>query len=309
MAEAPNFRALLSRPVVLVTGKGGVGKTTVAAALGLRAARMGMRPLVVGCDGKPTLARILGGAPEGPRATNMGQGVHALRVDFDEALADLIGEILSVRKLVEAFLHNRVVRTFVHAAPSVMELSLLHRVDRARSKDEPGGPFSPVIVDLPASGHALALMATPRAVMRLVRMGPLYRRASELLALVNDPQLTALCAVTLAEELPVNETIELVGRARGLGVPVGHVVVNAVPPSPLSSDDAELMTHLSQQGQPPLAHWAQEALHGSTRSRRARAEIERLASVATGPLAEVPFVSEAGPRLTASVCDALGEKV
>lgn len=309
MSDAPDFKTLLGRSVVLVTGKGGVGKSTVAAALGLRAARLGMRPLVVTCEGKPTMGRILGGPDEGTKATEVGHGVHALRVDYDAALAALIGEMLGVKKLVEAFLHNRVVRAFVHAAPSVLELCLLHRIDMCRRPTEPRGPFSPVIVDLPASGHALALMGTPKVVMKLVRMGPLYRRANELLSLCNNPQLTAMCAVTLPEELPINETIELVGKARLLGVPVGHVVVNAIPPCPLQPQDAELMTQVIKDGNPPLSSWAREAMEGNTRNLRARKEIERLLHVAQGPVAEIPFMADNGPALAHVVCEALGERV
>jgi anion-transporting ArsA/GET3 family ATPase len=300
------MESLLQRDVVLVTGKGGVGKTTVAAALALRAARLGLRPLLVSCEGKATVGRILGGPDERPSPTELVPGVHAIRVDYDVALSNLVAEILGAKRLVEAFLHNRVVRTFVRAAPSVMELCLLHRLDAARRPGEPGGPYRPIIVDLPASGHALALISTPRAIMRLVRVGPLYRRAQELLSLCTDPRQTAMCVVTLAEELPINETIELVAKAQGLGVPVGHVVVNAVPPAPLSDEDSVLMSRLAQDAHDPLCKWAREVLDGNTRGRRARDEIQRLTDVSSGPVAQVPFVADMGPKLAGAVCEALG---
>lgn len=301
-----DLNALLSRRVVLVTGKGGVGKTSVSAALALAAAARGHKPLIITCDGKPSVGRLLGDIPEGHSATDLGHGVSGLCVDYKEALVDLIGDMLGARRLVEAFLGNRVVRTFVRAAPSVMEMTLLHRVERARGDAEKGGPFSPVIVDLPASGHALALLSTPRAVMRLVRMGPLYKRAQDLLRLCNDPQQTALLVVTLAEELPINETIELVNRTRNAGVPVGHVVVNAVPRAPLTPEDALVLTGVKEREQSPLKEWAGETLEGSVAGQRAWAEIERLKEASSGSVTQVPFVTESGKALAGKISRALG---
>ena len=305
MAEPSEVTNLLDRKVILVTGKGGVGKTSVSAALALLAARRGKRPLVLTCDGRPSRGRLLGGPPEGKNATNVGQGVHALAVDQQDALLDLLGDMLGARRLVEMFLANRVVRTFTTAAPSVMEMTLLHRVDRARAADEPGGPFSPVIVDLPASGHALALLSTPRAVMRLVRMGPLFRRAQELQRMVNDSRNTALVAVTLAEELPVNETLELCNRAGGLNIPVGVVVVNAVPHAPLHAQDADVLGALQDGGPDPVRQWARDALAGSARGQRAWAMIARLEAAAPGRVAQVPFATESGKDLAGHISRAL----
>jgi len=299
-----DFTTLLSRQIVLVTGKGGVGKTSVSAALAMKAVKMGKRPLIITCDGRPSVGRILGSRDEGKDATPMKDGISALTIDFHASLADLIGQMLGGRRLVEAFLGNRVVKTFVDAAPSVLEMTLLHRIDRART-DEPGGPYSPIIVDLPASGHALALLSTPRALMRMIRMGPLYRRAVELLRLVANAKITALCAVTLAEELPINETIELVNRARALGVTVGHVVVNAIPATLLQDDHVDQLNRLKDHSEEPLKHWAQEALQGNARSRRARAEINRLVDVAKGPVLEVPFVTHSGAQLAETICNAI----
>lgn len=292
---------LLKRRLLLVTGKGGVGKTSVSAALALAAARAGKRPLVVTCDGRATLGRILGGGTEKGVATQVLPGVWGLCVDYRQALVDLISDMLGARRLVDAFLGNKVVNTFVNAAPSVMEMTLLHRVDIARTADEPGGPFSPIIVDLPASGHALALLSTPRAIMRLVRVGPLYKRSLELLRMVADRDHTALVVVTLPEELPVNETLELMTAASKVGVPTGFVVVNAVPHSPLHPGEAETLAHLSDEAPDPLRQWAQEALHGQERSSRAQAEISRLQQASPGGVRTVPFVTEHGPELTSRI--------
>ncbi|MBI5498538.1 MAG: hypothetical protein HY904_26285 [Deltaproteobacteria bacterium] len=305
MSSPVELDALLERRVLLVTGKGGVGKTSVSAALALAAVARGKKPLVVSCDGRPTVGRLLGPRDEGSAATDVGQGVWGMYIDFREALVDLIADMLGARRLVDAFLGNRVVRTFIHSAPSVMEMTLLHRMDRARSDQEPGGPFSPVIVDLPASGHALALLSTPRAVMRLVRVGPLYRRAVELLRLTHDAKQTALVVVTLAEELPINETIELVTRARDLNVPVGHVVVNAVPHLPMHPEDVALLGNLRETGPEPLRQWVGETLAGSERGARAHAEIERLKGAAQGAVTEVPFVKESGTDLAGTISRSL----
>jgi anion-transporting ArsA/GET3 family ATPase len=277
----------------------------VSAALALLAARKGKRPLVLTCDGRPTVGRLLGGPPEGSSATAVGQGVYALTVNQQETLVDLLGEMLGARRLVEMFLANRVVRTFTTAAPSVMELTLLHRVDRARGEAEPGGPFSPVIVDLPASGHALALLSTPRAVMRLVRVGPLFRRAQDLLRMVHDSRNTALVAVTLAEELPVNETLELCQKARGLNIPVGVVVVNAVPHAPLQAQDAEVLGELQAGAPDPVKGWARDALAGSARGERAWAMIARLEEAAPGRVTQVPFATHSGAELAGHISRAL----
>jgi anion-transporting ArsA/GET3 family ATPase len=137
--------------------------------------------------------------------------------------------------LYEAVFENRVVRYFTAAAPGLDELTLMGKIENLhRESLDPSKPKAPkfdlMVFDAPATGHALALFKVPRMAMSMARMSPLYSKAERMWNFLADPVRTALNIVTLPEELPVNESIDLHAAAGAMGIPSGKVLVNAVYP-------------------------------------------------------------------------------
>src|SRR5512139_1692771 len=222
---------LLDRRLLIVTGKGGVGKSTVSAALALLAARAGKRVLVCEVNAQERVAPLLGAAPAGPRVREALPGLFTVNVTPQEAMREYGLMVLRFRTIYEAVFENRLVRYFLKAVPSLAELVMLGKILNEVRSEERGRPrWDLVVVDAPATGHAVQLLRVPGALVDTVPAGPLRHDAQWMQALLVDPAITALAIVTLPEEMPVNEAIELDAQVRGvLGIPRGGLFVNAVP--------------------------------------------------------------------------------
>ena len=212
---------LLDKRLVFVTGKGGVGKTTVSACLALIAARHGKRVIV--CE--------VAGAGEPHAEIEIGEGIHSIAIDPEHAmreyLSDQVGSGLS--KLLTS---SRIFTYLAAAAPGMRELLTIGKVwdlaqlDQRRTGDT---PYDLVILDAPATGHALGMLRTPRTFRDVARVGPISRQAGRIDSFLSDPELTGVVSVAAPEEMPVNETIEFIAALNEeMGVEPDSVVVNGV---------------------------------------------------------------------------------
>jgi arsenite/tail-anchored protein-transporting ATPase len=214
-AEA--LSALFRGGVVFVTGKGGVGKTTVAAAIGRLAAGQGKRTLVLEVDNQhPTLPAIFGIATA-YEPVEVERNLSIANIAWAPALEDWVEGIVSMRRLVRLIMKNRVVSLFLQVTPGARDLVMLWRTHQLSSR------YDLVVVDLPASGNAVAMLSVPLTAERLFPTGPIRRCADDLLELYAKPTTAALL-VALPEEMVVNETLEtsakLLREVRGLRVPL-----------------------------------------------------------------------------------------
>ena len=231
--------ALSQRRLLIVTGKGGTGKTTIAAALGLLTARQGIDTVVIELGETPLLPRLLSDDPAtlqtdgGRDPIQLAPHLFTLRIVPEVALIEYLELQLRVRRIVNAVVRNKGFRRMLDAAPGWRALITLGKLWYLQSRMQGERPRWPLlIVDGPATGHGISFLSVPKVVLDSVQLGPLRRHTDWVQDLLQDPQRTLVLPVTLAEELPVSETLELCARMAGLGMTIGPVIANAVEPGP-----------------------------------------------------------------------------
>jgi arsenite/tail-anchored protein-transporting ATPase len=279
------FRAMVAiRDLILVTGKGGTGKSTVCATLAELAARQRGAALAVEMSAHARLPEMLG--PE--------SRVRSLRIDAEEAVLPALGRLLGLPALVTRIFSNRFLRLFIRTSPAIREMIMLDELYHLVTSHT--AQRCPVIVDLPSSGHALSILETPLAVHRLLRVGPLSRIAAQVEQLLLDRSRCELVVVTLPEELPVNETIEVVRRAQEIGLVNRTVVVNQVPFAALEPEDGELLDLLCSRGDAELVQVAETARNEIDEVAQSRLQIDRLCGAIKDGVIELPLHRDPDPR-------------
>jgi len=222
---------LATRRFLFVAGKGGVGKTTVCAALALALADRGLRVLVAMCGAHERLSSIMATAPIGHPVQPLSAGVWATRIEPERAMLEYGEMVLKVKAVAKAALDNKYTNTFLRAVPGLPEWALLGKAwwHTTETRADGAPKYDIVLFDAPSTGHGLDLLRVPKVILDIVPPGVLRRDAEQAWAMFRDPEQSGVVVVTLPEELPATETIELVGALDGeLGLPVHLLVVNAM---------------------------------------------------------------------------------
>ena len=266
--------ALLDKRLIVVTGKGGVGKTTVAVALGLAAARAGKRTIVAEVAQQERVSRAFRREGLGYSEAELTDNLFAMSIDPERALKEYLGQQIG-GTLGGVLTGNRIFEYFAAAAPGVRELATVGKVwelAQEHRRDARQRPYDLVIMDAPASGNGLALLRSPRTFGDIARVGPIRRRADMIHAFLTDPRRTALVAVALPQEMPVNETLEFRGKLRDeMGMQTQAVIVNSVLPERFTADEAEQM-EAANGGVPAI----RAALSEYRRAKGQRTQLRRL---------------------------------
>lgn len=237
-----NLDEIFQRELLIISGKGGVGKTTVATTLGLLAAERGKKTLIAEINAAEKISEIFEVKPIGYKETKLANNLFAINIDPHSAFHEYVLEQIHSTTLYHLVFENNLVKNFLDATPGLNTLLEIGKIWALaeRDKDESGKnpKYDLVIVDAPATGHGLALLQVPQIVSSAVRVGPIRNKAEGIVDLLKNPKKTLLLITTLAEEMPINEAIEMLHQAENkLSVPTGPLFVNALFPSILSDSE------------------------------------------------------------------------
>jgi anion-transporting ArsA/GET3 family ATPase len=272
--------ALLDKRLIVVTGKGGVGKTTVAVALGLAAARAGKRTMVAEVAQQERMSRAFRREGLGYSEAELADNLFGMSIDPERALKEYLGQQVG-GALGSVLFNNRIFEYFAAAAPGVRELATVGKVwelAQPQRRDSSTRPYDLVIMDAPASGNGLALLHSPRTFGDIARVGPIRRRADMIHEFLTDADRTALVAVALPQEMPVNETLEFREKLKDeMGMETQAVVVNSVLPERFTVEEAERIEAVNgNHGSDDVAAALRAALSEQRRARGQRVQLRRL---------------------------------
>ena len=312
-------RPLLERRLVFVTGKGGVGKTTISAALALLGARAGRRTLVCEVDAKGTLAAAYESGPLAFAPRQVADRLKAMAMNTEDSLREYLSLQLRVPLLARIRPLARSLDFVATAAPGVKEILTVGKLCYEVRENH----YDLVVVDAVATGHILGQLAAPQAIQELVQVGMVREQTRWMLEILDDADVTGLVIVTTPEEMPVAETIELAGRLpASTNVDLAAIVVNRVLPELFGRAEEEVFDRLRAPA--PAAILQRRAGAGVTQVldaaelavslRRRRAEhLEELRDALPRPLPMlfVPelFARTSGLRATSQVAEALAEEL
>jgi len=302
--------SLLERRLVVVTGKGGVGKTTVSAALGLLAARAGKRTVICEVAEQEQLAAIFGVAASEHEERELRPRLHAISVDPERAKEEWLRYQLKSSALASVLGGSSVFRYLSAAAPGLSELVTIGKVwDLAQLERRTGGSeFDLTIVDAPATGHGVAMLRAPSTYASVARVGPIRRQALTIDRFLRDPRRTGVVVVALPEEMPVNETLDLERRLRDeMDMAVDRAIVNGLYPERFSGADAERLRAAEARGGGPV----RAALAEHERAHGQRSQLRRLRRGLEAPVTTLPFLfqPELGPSQLDELADRLGRSL
>ena len=224
---------LFERRLLIIGGKGGVGRTTIAAALALAATRRGKRVLLVQTNAKDRLSRLLDVPAFGEEIVRIGDRLDAVNTNPRAALKEYGLMVLRFEAVYRAVFENKMVRSLLRAVPGLDDYSMLGKTWYHTTETRGGQQlYDLVILDGPATGHLLTMLRIPKVILEAVPEGPLTRDARSARELLTDPRRSAVVLVTLAEEMPTAEAIEFDAAVRGdLGMTVPVLVVNGLWPA------------------------------------------------------------------------------
>ncbi len=289
--------------VVIVAGKGGVGKTTVTAALALAATRAGMTVLIAEVEGKAGLAAAFGTEPLGYADTELAAGVRARTIPPDAALVDYL-ESHGLKRIGNRLASSGALDVVATAVPGMKDILVLGKIKSL--EQEPAADL--IIVDAPAAGHAVSFLLSAQGLLDAIRVGPIRKQATDVVELLSDPERCQVMLVTLPEETPVNEVVDTAFAIEDrAGVALGPIIVNGcVPPLDCGVPSADELVAAGVD--PALADGAHDA--AAFRARRnelQREQISRLDARLPLPRIELPlvFTAEVGPAELTVLADAL----
>ena len=300
--------ALLSRRLVVLTGKGGVGKSVVGAAIALAARERGKRVLLVEVAAPVEAARLLvpAGSPSGPppsrgREIEVLPGLFNLNLDPATAMDEYVRHVVKLEILARRILESPIYHKFFAAAPGLKELMTLGKImvlEEARARFSHKPVWDLIVLDAPATGHGLAFLKVPLAASAAVPVGPIGHNARRVLAMLRDPARTALVVVAIPEEMAVVEAVQFHQlAAEEVGMHAAAVVLNACHERRFTDEDEAEVLRLTTEGAGgdleegvPLPAALRAARRQIRRRKLTRFYQARLRRSVNAPLVSLPFL-------------------
>jgi anion-transporting ArsA/GET3 family ATPase len=282
--------------LVIVTGKGGVGKTTVSVALGMRAAAEGKRTIVCEVSAQENASRMFEHTTVGFHEVELEENLWAISIDPDESMREYVLLQLKVRAMRDMLFRSRIFNYLAAATPGLKELVTIGKIWELAQLDrkvKSGRKYDTVIVDAPATGHGVGFLQTPRTFANIARVGPIHSQAQQLDNFITDHDNTGVAIVALPEEMPVNESAALEhDLVNEVGVAVDRVYLNGLYPERFSKEEAEKLAALAAGEEDGPRAAARAALSEFGRARSQRAQLARLRRRAEAPVKTLPFLFE-----------------
>ena len=295
---------LLDRRVLILLGKGGVGKTTLSAALAWLAARRGGQTLAMECDERAPMAALLGSRASYAPIVGAPQ-LSVMVLEGSHALEEYLRLVVPAGAIFHAVASSKLYQYFVHAAPGLRELMMLGKIYYEAAIGKGGKPhWDTIIFDAPSSGHALSLLRMPFAAQETFGESLVGREAHHIGALLRDRDACGLVAVTTPEPLAITETIETCAELDKLELPISAVFLNRRTPTYFSAADLTRFKNSAavrarREHAQYLADVAAAGLQQATEARRA---LRLLQSKVNCPIITLPeFNSFSGPALLARI--------
>lgn len=262
------------------TGKGGVGKTTTASLFALAMANIGKKVLLIDLDPESPISSLFQAEKAMMIPKPLAPNIDGILIEPMASLREFIIRQIKIEKIYDLIFENKIFHFFMKAAPGVEEMALIGKIYYLTQER-----WDTVIVDTPATGHGLYLFKIPKVFMELTQKGPLAEQSEKIYSALTEKKQTAIHLVTLAEELPVQETIELFTEIKKLKLPMGNLFLN------------KKLDEIENDEKPPLnpslLHKIEQTLlHYQTRQRLQQGYQERLEKTISKKAFSIPWIFE-----------------
>ncbi len=309
---------LLDKRLVIVTGKGGVGKSTVSLAIALAAAREGKRTILCEVANQERLSHAFHRAEVGFHEVELTDNLWGISIDPDEAMREYVLLQLKVKAMRDLLFRSRIFGYLAAATPGLKELVTIGKIWELALDDrkiKSGRRYDLVIVDAPATGHGVGFLQTPRTFANLARVGPIKDQAEALDGLIRNPKKTGVAVVALPEEMPVNETAMLEQRLDSeIRIGVDRIFCNGLYPERFSEAESASLAALADddggdrdEDRPLIRAAARAAVSEGRRAQAQREQLARLEELCKAPVTTLPFLFS--PEVEAEQIRSLSEQL
>jgi energy-coupling factor transporter ATP-binding protein EcfA2 len=289
-------RQLLDKRLVVVTGKGGVGKSTVALALALAAAEQGKRTIIAEVSAQEQLSRVFHRAEVGFHEVEMADNLWAISIDPDESMKEYLLIQLRVKAMRDLLVNSRIFSYLAAATPGLRELVTFGKVwelAQPERKVRKARSYDLVILDAPATGHGVGFLQTPRTFANVARVGPIRSQAETLDRFIHSHRRMGVALVALPEEMPVNESAALERQlTEEVGASVDRIFMNGLYPERFSPEDVARLEPIAERGDGAVRAACRAGVSQSRRAATQREQLARLEELTSAPVSTLPFLFE-----------------